>query len=48
LELFRVVVHGLLHLCGLVDKSADEAKNMREKEDFYLDLLVNPFVSRET
>jgi rRNA maturation RNase YbeY len=48
LELFRVVVHGLLHLCGLGDKSADEAKNMREKEDFYLDLLVNPFVSRET
>jgi rRNA maturation RNase YbeY len=48
LELFRVVVHGLLHLCGLGDKSADEAKNMREKEDFYFDLLVNPFVSRET
>ena len=36
-ELFRVMVHGLLHLCGYGDKSDDEIKLMREKEDFYLE-----------
>ena len=35
-ELDRVIVHGVLHLCGYKDKSKDEAKIMREKEDYYL------------
>lgn len=35
-ELFRVLVHGILHYSGYKDKTDDEAKLMREKEDFYL------------
>ena len=43
-ELNRVFYHGLLHLCGYKDKSADDEKLMRKKENYYLEL----FVSRET
>lgn len=37
-ELDRVLIHGVLHLTGYQDKSKEEAKIMREKEDFYLSL----------
>lgn len=47
-ELFRVCIHGLLHLVGLGDKTDSESVVMREKEALYLSLLDNPFVSRET
>jgi len=40
-ELLRVIVHGTLHLCGYKDKSDEEAKLMRQKEDESLSLLVN-------
>lgn len=36
-ELKRVMVHGLLHLMGYGDKSPDEIRLMREKEDYYID-----------
>ncbi len=32
-ELKRVMAHGLLHLCGYGDKTEEEKKLMREKED---------------
>ena len=32
-ELKRVIIHGVLHLCGYKDKSDDDAKLMRLKED---------------
>lgn len=32
-ELNRVVIHGVLHLCGIKDKSDEDAKIMREAED---------------
>ncbi len=35
-ELKRVMLHGVLHLCGYKDKSRKEEKEMRAKEDFYL------------
>jgi len=35
-ELYRVIAHGLLHLCGYKDKTDLEEKIMREKENFYL------------
>jgi probable rRNA maturation factor len=35
-ELFRVMIHGLLHLAGYNDGSIDEKGVMREKEDYYL------------
>ena len=44
LEFYRVVFHGVLHLCGYKDKSEADVKEMRAREDFY----INRFVSRET
>ena len=35
-ELFRVMAHGVLHLCGYDDKTPSLRKQMREKENFYL------------
>lgn len=37
-ELHRVMIHGVLHLCGYKDKSLKDSALMREKEDFYLSL----------
>jgi probable rRNA maturation factor len=42
-ELFRVVLHGVLHLCGLGDKSEDDIVLMRATENKYLSCCVNPF-----
>jgi rRNA maturation RNase YbeY len=39
-EFLRVLVHGTLHLCGYKDKTDEEAKVMRQKEDEALALLV--------
>lgn len=39
-EFLRVLVHGTLHLCGYKDKTEDEAKTMRQKEDESLALLA--------
>jgi probable rRNA maturation factor len=36
IELYRVIFHGLLHLAGYNDKTDEEKKLMREKEDLYL------------
>jgi len=35
-EFLRVLVHGVLHLCGYKDKSESEEKLMRQKEAYYL------------
>jgi rRNA maturation RNase YbeY len=35
-ELYRVMTHGILHLCGYDDHSLKEKEEMRAKEDFYL------------
>jgi probable rRNA maturation factor len=35
-ELVRVMIHGILHLCGYEDHSAQEKKIMRHREDYYL------------
>lgn len=43
-EFYRVVFHGLLHLCGYKDKSEKDILLMRSKENEYL----TKFVSRET
>ncbi|NJW51978.1 rRNA maturation RNase YbeY [Salinimicrobium oceani] len=32
-ELRRVIIHGVLHLCGYHDKTSDEAQEMRVKEE---------------
>ncbi|MCQ2270891.1 MAG: rRNA maturation RNase YbeY [Bacteroidales bacterium] len=33
-EMLRVVVHGVLHLCGYKDKTAEDASVMRQKESW--------------
>jgi rRNA maturation RNase YbeY len=35
-ELYRVMLHGVLHLCGYKDASKSEQLTMRKKEDLYL------------
>ena len=36
-ELNRVMIHGVLHLIGYNDKSEEDKKVMRTKENYYLD-----------
>ena len=38
-ELHRVIIHGILHYCGFKDKTEDDAKLMRAKEDEALLIL---------
>lgn len=38
-ELLRVIIHGVLHLCGLKDKSPSEAQEMRKAEEKALALI---------
>jgi probable rRNA maturation factor len=40
-ELHRVIIHGVLHLCGYDDYTNTDRKAMKEKEDFYLS-MSNP------
>ena len=47
-ELIRVIVHGLLHLCGYNDKNHEEKKSMKLKEDEYINKYFNNFVPRGT
>ena len=37
-ELHRVMIHGVLHLCGHKDKISSAKKEMTGKEDYYLSL----------
>ena len=32
-ELHRIIIHGLLHLCGLRDKTEEERQHMQQAED---------------
>ena len=36
-EIRRVMIHGLLHLCGYNDKTIKEKSLMSDRENFYLD-----------
>ena len=42
-ELYRVIIHGMLHLCGFKDDTNELKNEMRKIEDKFLEL-----VSRET
>lgn len=42
-EFHRVIIHGILHLCGLKDKCPEDEKKMREAEDSALFLLESYF-----
>ena len=43
LEMLRVVVHGVLHLCGQGDKTPETEAQMHTKEDKYLALFHKNF-----
>ena len=38
-ELYRVIIHGILHLCGIDDKSEHEEKAMRQAENEALKMI---------
>jgi rRNA maturation RNase YbeY len=40
-ELRRVIIHGVLHLIGYLDKKIKDRKMTRSKEDFYLQRFNN-------
>ena len=39
-ELLLYVIHGMLHIVGLNDKSSAETKKMRDAERYYMELLA--------
>lgn len=39
-EAFRYVIHGLLHLIGYEDSTAEEKATMKSREDFYLNAMA--------
>jgi probable rRNA maturation factor len=40
-ELHRVMIHGVLHLCGYADKTDEQKQLMRKKEEYYLNYFDN-------
>lgn len=36
-ELHRVIFHGVLHLCGYNDKTQKQSREIRNRENYYLD-----------
>ena len=45
-ELYRVMIHGILHLCGLGDCSEDEKLKMNAEENIALEILQKRFKLR--
>ena len=39
-EIHRVIVHGVLHLCGYKDEQEEDRQIMRDKENHYLSLFT--------
>lgn len=42
-ELIRVIIHGVLHICGHDDRTRSERKKMSMLEDFWLNTYENKF-----
>jgi rRNA maturation RNase YbeY len=38
-ELLRVILHGALHLCGYTDKTSEQERKIRSREEYYLDMF---------
>lgn len=47
-ELHRVIIHGVLHLCGLNDKTDEDEERMRQAEEVALSLLREELGEGET
>lgn len=41
IEFQRIIIHGLLHLCGYEDGNAQQKQIMTERENYYLERLNN-------
>ncbi len=41
-ELHRVIIHSILHLCGIDDQTEEQRQAMTEAEDTALSMLENP------
>ncbi|WP_028298543.1 rRNA maturation RNase YbeY [Olivibacter sitiensis] len=39
-ELHRVMIHGIMHLCGYLDKKPADKSKMTERENYYLDKRI--------
>jgi probable rRNA maturation factor len=39
-EIYRVLIHGMLHLVGYEDSTSADKEEMRQKEDFYLSTIL--------
>jgi len=39
IEVLRVMIHGILHLCGYSDHTSELKSKMRAREDYYLERL---------
>ncbi len=46
-ELSLYVIHGLLHLCGYDDRTAEDSQRMREAERYHLSELGLPDIAEE-
>lgn len=44
-EIHRVIIHGILHLCGYQDKNEQEQKIMSVKENLYLEQRPNELIA---
>jgi probable rRNA maturation factor len=42
-ELLRVMIHGLLHICGHEDGTPEERRQMKILEDHWLERFINEF-----
>lgn len=40
-ELLRVIIHGILHLCGYDDHDEDDIALIRKKEEYYLKKVIS-------
>ena len=40
-ELYRIISHGILHMIGYSDKKEEEKLIMRNKEDYYLNMMFD-------
>jgi rRNA maturation RNase YbeY len=38
-ELLRVIIHGVLHMCGYDDKRIKDKTEMKDREDYWLELF---------
>ena len=41
-ELERIIIHGILHLCGFKDKEPNDKEEMTREEDEAIKLLIKP------